>query len=315
MLYQHSTSFFIVIGFLHLYFTYSYKCNIPRVNIITDKSIEILNDLPPYPIIYQLPNKTDVKGKLLRKLTELSYLLEHHGEDDVTLSSSNAYSHGKHNCKLKEYLSIFNKEDEMTDMLVNNHANESYYLFGYNYEGIWKQISTNYIINNCQHCEEVGAKTVGIGANNSGVVFHFHGPGFAEVLYGAKQWFFYPPKVEIPGFNPDMAMTEWVSMYNNENNNDANERLNDTEIDIDSTLDGYMRYTETNHIRGKGSNKYNSNVKELLLECVLYPNELLYFPSNWNHGTLNIGEYNVFVSTFVDNMWLDRLITQKQDKY
>lgn len=307
MFYQYSTYIFILVGLAHFSCTHCQKCNIPRVDIITDKSIEILNDLPPYPIIYHLANKTDRKGEMLKKITELSYLLEHHGEDDVVLSSSNAYSHGKHNCKLREYLSIFDKQSSVKDLLLNNQANESYYLFGYNYDGIWKQISDNYVIDNCQHCEAVGAKTVGIGANNSGVVFHFHGPGFAEVLYGAKQWFFYPPKVDVPRFHPNMTMTEWVSLYHQDKNGEFEI---DTGGEIDSDVGEYMSYSRLSN--GTGS------MSELLLECVLYPNELLYFPSNWNHGTLNIGEYNVFVSTFVDNMWLSRLMdqnSQSAEKY
>mmetsp|Transcript_29223 Transcript_29223/g.93897 ORF Transcript_29223/g.93897 Transcript_29223/m.93897 type:complete len:102 (+) Transcript_29223:602-907(+) len=35
-----------------------------------------------------------------------------------------------------------------------------------------------------------------------------------------------------------------------------------------------------------------------LLECTIEPGELLYFPDNWFHATLNIGQ-SVFMSTFV----------------
>ena len=35
-------------------------------------------------------------------------------------------------------------------------------------------------------------------------------------------------------------------------------------------------------------------------ECVIESNELLYFPSNWIHATLNLDSYNAFVSLFLD---------------
>ena len=41
---------------------------------------------------------------------------------------------------------------------------------------------------------------------------------------------------------------------------------------------------------------YNSG----LLECVTGPGEMLYFPSSWMHATLNVDEYNVFMSLFLD---------------
>lgn len=36
----------------------------------------------------------------------------------------------------------------------------------------------------------------------------------------------------------------------------------------------------------------------LPLECTLGPGDMIYFPDNWHHATLNMENYNVFVSTF-----------------
>ena len=38
-----------------------------------------------------------------------------------------------------------------------------------------------------------------LGGYLSGVAFHFHGPGFSEVIHGSKQWFLFPPNQEVPG--------------------------------------------------------------------------------------------------------------------
>ncbi|CAF92121.1 unnamed protein product, partial [Tetraodon nigroviridis] len=44
----------------------------------------------------------------------------------------------------------------------------------------------------------------------TGVPFHWHGPGFAEVIYGKKRWFFYPPKQE-PHFDRNRSTLSWVT--------------------------------------------------------------------------------------------------------
>ena len=43
-----------------------------------------------------------------------------------------------------------------------------------------------------------------------------------------------------------------------------------------------------------------------LYECELNTNEILYFPSMWMHATLNIDDYNVFMSVFIDTQLIKR---------
>lgn len=45
---------------------------------------------------------------------------------------------------------------------------------------------------------------------------------------------------------------------------------------------------------------------ESLYECVLTPGEMLYFPDKWQHATLNLDPYNLFVSVFLDLQLLQR---------
>ncbi|XP_023584106.1 jmjC domain-containing protein 8 isoform X1 [Trichechus manatus latirostris] len=42
----------------------------------------------------------------------------------------------------------------------------------------------------------------------SGVPFHWHGPGFSEVIYGRKRWFLYPPE-KTPEFHPNKTTLAW----------------------------------------------------------------------------------------------------------
>jgi hypothetical protein len=39
---------------------------------------------------------------------------------------------------------------------------------------------------------------------------------------------------------------------------------------------------------------------------VISPGEVLYFPDRWMHATINLDDYNVFVSVFIDVQLLAR---------
>ncbi|XP_024864431.1 jmjC domain-containing protein 8 isoform X2 [Kryptolebias marmoratus] len=44
----------------------------------------------------------------------------------------------------------------------------------------------------------------------TGVPFHWHGPGYSEVIYGRKRWFLFPPDHE-PHFHPNRTTLSWVT--------------------------------------------------------------------------------------------------------
>ncbi|VDM64214.1 unnamed protein product [Angiostrongylus costaricensis] len=57
------------------------------------------------------------------------------------------------------------------------------------------------------------ALSFGLAGAGTGVPFHFHGPGFAEVVHGSKRWFLYPYE-HRPDFEPDESTLEWyLSKY------------------------------------------------------------------------------------------------------
>ena len=77
-------------------------------------------------------------------------------------------------------------------------SNESFYLFGGNYGGVWDVMRDTYKLPPCLVCAQCGAVTIGIGGHLSGVSFHHHGPGFSEVIEGSKRWFLFPPPSLLP---------------------------------------------------------------------------------------------------------------------
>ena len=99
----------------------------------------------------------------------------------------------------------------------------------------------------------------GIGGIGSGVPFHIHGGGLSETIFGRKLWFLFPIGKNMSHvWNPNRTTLFW---FGNE----------------------YENYKQIN---------------DDLFECVIQPNDVLYFPSNWYHATLNIDQ-TVFVSAFI----------------
>jgi hypothetical protein len=107
-------------------------------------------------------------------------LLRKHGDDVVTLSSSNSISHEKTRTTLSSYI------DMMTSTIPGQRSNETFYLFGPHAELSSKLQS---LVKEYRRPAFAGsdlAFSFGIGAAGSGVPFHIHGHGFTEVIHGAK---------------------------------------------------------------------------------------------------------------------------------
>ena len=248
--------------------------------------------LPRVPVVYTRPSadggspeRRGGTGEAETALTALAArtarhaLVSHHGHEGVVVAGSNRYSRQKVHMTLEEYVLGFEALNEAltptdTPASWNNSsssssssssATERLYLFGDNQGPLWESLAEQYPFPPCQHCQAAGLATFGLGGRMSGVTFHTHGPGFAEVLHGRKQWFLYAPDEPggVPGLGDDVTMEAWAAAHNPP--------------------------AHTTHIGGEG-----------LYECEIVPGELLYFPNHWEHGTLNTGDYNVFVSLFLD---------------
>lgn len=282
------------------------RCNIDYMPV---SSLINSNELPSRPVIYYDTDGGN-RNNLLSQLVTRNYLLENYASTMVTLSSSNAYSHGRYRMTLGEY--ILSSVD-----VSSQHANETLYMFGNNYDGVWKELSDMYEVPPCRYCEVAGAKTIGLGGHASGVSFHYHGPGYAEVIVGRKRWFLFPAEftdVISKKFNPNMTVAQWVDqVYPLFNTSDPHLNLEsevtsskisvDSSDNIDSLSDIISESMEQVMPLPQVTGLTETEIKKLgskLLECVLGPGEILYFPSMWMHATLNLDPYNVFFSLFLD---------------
>ena len=85
---------------------------------------------------------------------------------------------------------------------------ETFYFFGDNDVTEWKDLLDEYIQPPLKLPLHTAALSFGLAGPGSGVPFHFHGPGFAETIYGRKRWFLTAPDVR-PEFHPNKTTLQW----------------------------------------------------------------------------------------------------------
>ena len=68
------------------------------------------------------------------------------------------------------------------------NISETFYFFGDNDVEEWKDLLDEYNQPPLNLPLHQSALSFGLAGPGSGVPFHFHGPGFAETIYGRKRW-------------------------------------------------------------------------------------------------------------------------------
>lgn len=139
----------------------------------------------------------------IRSATERAALLSAHGDDAVTLSSGNSYSHGRQESTLRAYL------HGLSPQPLERAGNETWYLFGDPHFHEWKDLLAAYLRVPSTLAPGETALSFGIAASGSGVPFHVHGAVFAEVFHGRKRWWITPPG-HAPTFDPDASSLQWL---------------------------------------------------------------------------------------------------------
>lgn len=85
---------------------------------------------------------------------------------------------------------------------------ETFYFFGDNDIEEWKDLLDEYKLPPFNLPKHTSALSFGLAGPGTGVPFHFHGPGFAETIYGRKRWFLTEPDVR-PEFHPNKTTLQW----------------------------------------------------------------------------------------------------------
>ncbi|XP_076072588.1 jmjC domain-containing protein 8-like [Mytilus galloprovincialis] len=131
-------------------------------------------------------------------------LIRNHGTKKIRLSSANTYSYEKRDVSLKYYI-----ENVMKPQTLTMLGNETFYWFGDNNYTEWEDVFNRYKPPPYKLPFMTGAYSFGVADAGTGVPFHFHGPGFGEVIYGRKRWFLYPPE-KTPSFHPNRTTLQWL---------------------------------------------------------------------------------------------------------
>ncbi|XP_064618057.1 jmjC domain-containing protein 8-like [Liolophura sinensis] len=131
-------------------------------------------------------------------------MLKKFGDKIIRLSSANTYSYLKYDVSLRYYVDSIMKPQTL-DMM----GNETFYWFGDNNHTEWEELFSLYKPPPYRLPGLTGVYSFGLAGAGTGVPFHFHGPGFGEVVFGRKRWFLYPPE-EKPTFDPNKTTLHWM---------------------------------------------------------------------------------------------------------
>ena len=265
----------------------SAECNIPVLTSCADAAFYFPHS--PF-ILRSLTNHSHFTS-----LTTAAALLAELSASPITLASANTYSHDRRTVPFDSYL------DDITSSVVSldDSPADTWYFFGDHEEptsssstlatllGEYAVPAAYYGLGGCEGSaysvlEQPASRyemrlSFGIGGRYSGTPFHFHSSVFAHVLHGRKRWLLYPPTHKPPAaiVRPHMSAIQWMD---------------------DMWLGGGV------DVEAEGGE--GGSVRDAVLGCVCNAGDVLYLPDGWLHMTLNLDEYNVFVSSFVyDKGW------------
>nr|XP_057905590.1 jmjC domain-containing protein 8 isoform X2 [Doryrhamphus excisus] len=140
-----------------------------------------------------------------RSLCSKSTLLDEYGERKVRLSTANTHSYTKVDVAFRKYVDVLLRP-QSPDVL----GSDTLYFFGDNNLSEWRSLFDVYKPPPLVLPRTSRAYSFGIAGPGTGVPFHWHGPGFSEVIYGRKRWFLYPPG-QAPHFHPNSTTLSWLT--------------------------------------------------------------------------------------------------------
>nr|XP_045599899.1 jmjC domain-containing protein 8-like isoform X2 [Procambarus clarkii] len=173
-------------------------CNI----VVHDESLTQEEFLTRYAYSEPVVIKKSSHNQVFRSRTRHSVLLNNYGHLTVRLSSANSYSYAKRDISFRDYCNHHLHPQLLSTL-------ETFYFFGDNNHEEWQDLLDLYEPPPYTLPHHFPALSFGLAGMGTGVPFHFHGPGFAETMWGRKRWFMYPPDVD-PKFHPNRTTLQWL---------------------------------------------------------------------------------------------------------
>jgi len=176
--------------------THKFPCTIEYKPDLSDEEFTI-HYHQRRPVIF---NRHNLNSNFRQSCTK-DFLLTHYGTYEIILSTANSYSYDKQRITLKDYINNLKSQEIEID------GDKTLYMFGdhtSDFEGLLNEYNPPKFT-----VTPTPSLSWGIAGDGSGVPFHVHGAVFAEVLYGRKLWFLYPPHKK-PSFDPNKTTLNWV---------------------------------------------------------------------------------------------------------
>ena len=115
-----------------------------------------------------------------------------------------------------------------------------------------------------------------LGPRNSGSPPHFHGQALNSLIYGIKQWFFWPPSSAFFSFKHVSAWKNEVCVC----------------VFVSSKLICWFIVLLI-------TPKYDKvKLPSMLLMCLQLPGDTIYVPENWGHAVVNVEDSIAVASEF-----------------
>ncbi|KAH7724535.1 Protein C27F2.9 [Aphelenchoides avenae] len=193
-------------------------CTVPRVDgrILTQEEFQQRYAYSTPVIIYNVEN-SEFQHKCRKEV-----MIDEWQDAPVVLNSANTYSYTRVSSTFHDYVNNLLKPQDPRTL-----GNETLYLFGDIDQETWKPLLSSYKQPEWKVPRHEPALSFGIAGAGTGVPFHFHGPGFAEVIHGSKRWFLQPFE-QRPQFDPDRTTLQWYL--------DEYPRLNETQRPMECLL-------------------------------------------------------------------------------
>mmetsp|Transcript_13875 Transcript_13875/g.16830 ORF Transcript_13875/g.16830 Transcript_13875/m.16830 type:complete len:283 (+) Transcript_13875:124-972(+) len=211
-------------------------CTIKRVSKLSCETF-VKEYMGKQPVVIRNADTASYNGENFAEISQMESLLSSYSSLFAKVSTANAHTGREW---LETNLGDFLKNWLKPQTMGNSRGNETFYLFGSQFGEEWEAFLSHYrapvypsesiraqlrtdettivSLNQkdvaslyCQNTEKVERTlSFGIGGENTGVPFHFHGPGFLEMIHGRKQFLLYPPNHRIPLFDPNVTSFHWV---------------------------------------------------------------------------------------------------------
>ncbi|XP_074053180.1 jmjC domain-containing protein 8 isoform X2 [Macrotis lagotis] len=136
-------------------------------------------------------------NSLFRDLCSREKLLAEFGAARIRLSTANTHSYHKVDLPFQDYVEQLLRPQDPRSL-----GNDTLYFFGDNNFTEWGRLLRHYSPPPFRLLGTTAAYSFGIAGIGSGVPFHWHGPGYSEVIFGRKRRgpIFTPTKPPWPGY-------------------------------------------------------------------------------------------------------------------